>query len=193
MQASEPALKLPECTEVRQAKKLAADPKAALLFSFLLLCLVAAPAQAAGDLVLFPDPLWLVILIVAFALLVAPMNALLFKPVFRVLDEREARIQGARRRAGQLQGEADEILRRYRDSVREVREEMEQHRRSQLEAAREESGAQAGAAREEAERIVERSRADLGVWLTSAKADLRSSVEPLARIAAERVLGREFE
>jgi F-type H+-transporting ATPase subunit b len=154
--------------------------------------LFAAPAQAASDLVLFPDPIWLLVLLVAFSALVVPMNALLFRPIFRVLDERKERIEGARRRADQLQGEADAILRRYRESVREVREEADRDRRSQLEATRSESSDAATAARAEAESLIERGRADLESWLAGARADLRSSAEPLAQVAAERVLGREL-
>lgn len=166
--------------------------KRVLLLSFLALSLLASPAYAAGGLVLFPDPVWLVVLMVAFALLVAPMNALIFRPIFRVLDERKERIEGARRRAEQLQSEAEEILRRYRTSVREVREETDLDRRRTLEAARSDSAAAAAAARAEAEGVIERNRNDLESWLASARADLRSRVEPLARVAAERVLGRDL-
>jgi F-type H+-transporting ATPase subunit b len=189
--ASGPAAELPEYTEVRHVSTGAAR-KAISLSPFIALMLMAAPAQASKGLVLFPDPLWLLVLIVSFAALVVPMNALLFKPIFRVLDERKERIDGARRRASQLQSEADEFLRRYRDSVREVREEADRDRRQQLEAARTDSGVETGQARGEAERIVERGKVEMESWLAGARADLRSSVEPLARVAAERVLGREF-
>lgn len=150
----------------------------------------ASPAHASKGLVLFPDPLWLLVLLVSFAALVIPMNALLFKPIFRVLDERAEHIDGARRRASKLQSEADEMLQRYRESVAEVREEADLARRQQLEAARTESAAQASAARSQADGIIERGRAEMESWLAGARADLRSSVEPLARVAAERVLGR---
>ena len=35
-------------------------------------------------------------------------------------------------------------------------------------------------------------RAELDSWVTGARADLRASAEPLAQVAAERVLGREL-
>ena len=178
-----------ECPEVRQARTRNAFELVSR-FSLVGLILSAAPAHAAAELVLFPDPFWLAVLLIAFAVLVAPMNALVFKPIFRVLDERQKRIEGARRRADQLQAQADELLQRYRSMVQEVREETDRDRRQQLEAVRAESGAAAGAARAEAEGIIARSRADLESWLVGARADLRSSVEPLARVAAERVLGR---
>jgi F-type H+-transporting ATPase subunit b len=166
--------------------------KLACTSSTLAIFLLATPAQASTGLVLFPDPIWLLIMLVAFTALVAPMNALIFRPIFRVLDERKERIDGARRRAAQLESEADEILRRYRASVQEVREEADRDRRSHLEAARSESSNTATAARGEAESLIERGRTDLDSWLTGARAGLRSSAEPLAQAAAERVLGREL-
>ena len=61
--------------------------------------LVVFPVQAAGDsLEIFPDER-IFYLIVLFVLLVFPVNKLLFHPIFRVLDERDARIEGARKRA----------------------------------------------------------------------------------------------
>ena len=55
----------------------------------------ALPAQAAGaSLEIFPDER-IFYLIVLFVLLIFPVNKLLFHPIFRVLDERDARIDGA--------------------------------------------------------------------------------------------------
>lgn len=181
--------KHPEYTELRQARSQSAQ-RLGSPFALLSLVLLAAPAHAAGDLVLFPDPFWLVVMLIAFTLLIAPMNALVFKPIFRVLDERKKRIDGARGRAAQLQSEADEVLQRYRSLIQEVREETDLDRRRRLEGARSESASAAADARSEAEAVIARGRSELDGWLTSARADLRSSVEPLAQVAAERVLGR---
>ena len=74
--------------------------------------LVAAPAQAADGLVLVPEATLLVVLLVAFTLLVFPVNALVFKPLFRVLALREERIAGARRRALELERDAADVLAR---------------------------------------------------------------------------------
>ncbi|HKK49957.1 MAG TPA: ATP synthase F0 subunit B, partial [Myxococcota bacterium] len=77
---------------------------------------LAGPALAADELVLIPDPQLLLIMLVGFALLVFPLNALLFKPVFAALDARAERIEGARTRSAQLQREADSVLERYESS-----------------------------------------------------------------------------
>ena len=58
-------------------------------------------------------------------LLIAPANALVFKPLLRVLDERDARTAGTRASAARLEQEAAAILARYEQAVRETREEGE--------------------------------------------------------------------
>jgi F-type H+-transporting ATPase subunit b len=149
-------------------------------------------ARAAGDggLVLEPDVPILVGLIVLFLALILPMNQLLFKPIFRVLDEREERIAGTRARAAQLEREAEAALERYQASVRTVRDESEQARRALLETARSEALRAAAEARGEVERQLETARADIGSALDSARVTLRSQSQELAREAASRVLGR---
>ena len=159
------------------------------------------PASASDNLQLIPDfglfnlfgesffgDLW--IMIIGFVLLVFPLNELIFKPIFRSLDERAARISGARSRSIELQTQADEVLDRYETAIREARGESEQARQVGLLRAREEQLALTGEARSEAERELENARAELGRSLVDARASLRSSAEELAGAAAEQVLGR---
>lgn len=159
----------------------------------LILLVGAAPAHAAGGLHLWP-PDWqaLGLILLAFVLLVTPINHLVFKPLFRAIDEREERIAGSRRRGEKLEQDADDVLERYQRAVREARESAEQDRRGQIEAARGEHGAVTAEARSEAEAEVERSRADIQQSLEAARSALRASAEPLAREAAARILGRSL-
>lgn len=163
--------------------------------------LIAAPAFASNKLELVPDyglfnlfgesfvgDLWLMILF--FVLLIFPLNQLIFKPIFRSLDEREARIDGVRKRSSRLQQDADAVLDRYETAIAEARGESEQARQSQLVLAREEQARLTAQARSEAEGELEAARAELGRSVADAKAGLRASAEELAAAAAEQVLGR---
>lgn len=132
--------------------------------------------------------LW--VMLIAFALLVFPLNALIFQPIFRALDARSERIQGARTRSEHLQREADAILARYEAAVRETRGEAEAARQVEIARAREEQTALTSQAKQDAERQLEGARADLVRSLDSARASLRASADELARAAAEQVLGR---
>jgi F-type H+-transporting ATPase subunit b len=147
-------------------------------------------ARSAGGLVLAPDWPILFGLVVFFVLLVVPLDRLLFRPVFRVLDERDQKIAGTRARAAQLEREAQESFDRYEASVRAAREEAEQARRSVLERARADALGATGEARAQVEREIESARADIGRSLESARATLRSQSQELASQAASRVLGR---
>ena len=152
--------------------------------------LAAGPARAADELVLIPDPQLLLIMLIGFALLVLPLNALLFKPIFAALDARSERIDGAKKRSAQLQREADDVLERYESAIRESRVESEARRQTKLEHAREEQDQVTAEARREAEGEIERARGELGESLDSARATLRANAEELAQVAAEQVLGR---
>lgn len=147
-------------------------------------------ASAAGQLVLMPDLPILVGLIVLFVVLVFPVNQLLFKPIFRVLDERERRIAGTRTHAEQLEEKAQQSLERCQSSLQSVREEAEQERRSLLESARGDALEASNGARAEVERRLESARAEINSSLDAARATLRMQSQELARAAASRVLGR---
>ena len=162
--------------------------------------LASGTASASDNLVLVPDfglfgfgdstfgDLW--VMLIGFVLLVFPLNELIFKPIFRSLDERAERINGARTRSVDLQRQADEVLDRYETAIREARGESEKERQTGLLRAREEQVALTAEARGEAERELENARVELGRSLEEARASLRSSAEALAEAAAEQVLGR---
>jgi F-type H+-transporting ATPase subunit b len=161
--------------------------------AFAAISLLAGDALASeGDLVLFPDPVMLGILVALFLLLVYPVNQLIFRPIFRVLDERDAKIAGTRKRAEKLFGEADEVLARYEGSVREVRAEAEQARKQVLEGARGDGGSKTAQARTEAEHEVAGARAEIAAALDVARGELRAQTEGLAREVAAQALGRRL-
>ena len=163
----------------------------ARILTILASTLVASPAAAAGSLELLPDfsgPLPVMLLI--FVLLIFPLNALIFKPIFSALDARAERIAGARERSKQLQRDADDVLTRYETAIREARAESEAARQQKLETAREEQARLTTEARGAAEAELERARGELEQSFDEARATLRSSAEDLAQAAAERVLGR---
>lgn len=182
-------------------------PTPLLLTAAVLACALLLPAAALaseGSLQLIPDmPLEgladalgapygfrLVNLILLFVLLVAPVNRLVFQPLFRVLDARDEKISGTRARAQKLERDAEAILQRYETSVRETREEAERERRGLLEQVRAESQRTTAEVRAEAEGMLGRARTDVAAALDEARASLRGEAQALARQAASQVLGR---
>jgi F-type H+-transporting ATPase subunit b len=158
------------------------------------LVLGARPALAAeGGIEILPD--WtgvLPILLVLFAVLIFPVNRLIFQPLFRVLDEREMRIDGARARAHKVEEEAQAVLGRYEDAVADARGQAAAERKAALAEAREDEKAATGEARAVAEGEIERARREIAASLAEAREGLRPRAEELAREAAERILGRSL-
>lgn len=167
-----------------------AAPGVGLLAPALAIVSLPSSALAAENLELVPDVTLLVILVAVFAALIVPVNALIFKPIFHALDERASRIEGARHRAEHIAAEADTVLARYEESIREARANAEASRKELVASARKEQASIAAAARGDAEVLVEKARVDLGGALAEARGSLRASSEELGRLAAERVLGR---
>ncbi|MFB3117703.1 MAG: ATP synthase F0 subunit B, partial [Myxococcota bacterium] len=150
-----------------------------------------AAAASEGDLVLLPDFIGkLPILILFFALLVVPVNAILFKPIFEVLDAREERTTGTCKRAEKIMNDAEKTLANYERAVREVRADAEQARKREAVAARQENRTVVDAARADAERHFERARTELAAALEQSRQTLRADAQSLADEAASRVLGR---
>lgn len=158
----------------------------------LLLVMSASPALASENLNLQPDLPVLGGLLVGFVLLILPANQLIFKPIFRALDERKSRIDGARNRARQIERDADNVLADYEARIRETRAEADEARKEQIKAARDEHAALTTAARAEAEGQIDRARQTLAADLVSAREATRAGVRDLSRAAAEQILGRSI-
>ena len=153
---------------------------------------LASRALASEGISLVPDfTTTLPLLILVFAILVLPLNRLIFRPIFRVLDARLDQIEGNRMRSKQVSAQADDALRRYEQSIQQVREDAERDRRARLEAVRGETADRAATARFEAEAEIARARELVAVALADARTSLRVQAEELATEAAGRLLGRD--
>lgn len=156
----------------------------------LVLVLLASPAAAAeGGLQIFPDQR-ILYLIVLFAVLIVPVNKLLFQPILRVLDERRERIESARARADDVAKRADDVLARYEDAVRRARDDSEGKRRERVESARREQAEVTARVRADSEERTASVRQQVAESLAVSRAELRRHAEGLAEEAASRVLGR---
>ena len=159
--------------------------------AFALLVPAAAFAEEGHGLVLVPD--WfgkLPALILLFGVLIAPVNALVIRPLLRVLDERDTRIGGTRAKAERLERDAAEILARYENTVRATREEGEGARRALLTEVRSEVQREVAAARSDADARLQGARGEIKASLDTARGALRGQAQDLARQAASQVLGR---
>ncbi|HKA15353.1 MAG TPA: ATP synthase F0 subunit B [Myxococcota bacterium] len=147
-------------------------------------------AAAEHGIVLIPEFRLLVALLFFFVLLIAPANALVLRPLLRVLDERDARTAGTRAKAERLEHEASAILTRYEQAVRETRDESERGRRELLAQVRAEAQREIAGVRRDAEARLDGARGEIRTALEAARGALRGEAQDLARQAASQVLGR---
>ena len=154
--------------------------------------LAALPAQASEQLVLMPDPSVLLVLLVAFVAVIFPLDRLIFRPLMKVMEMREERIEGARSRADEVQQQAEDALRRYQESIRTAHDAASAERRRRVNEAREQLAGITSQAKEEAEREVARAREELSASVGEARESLREAAAELATLAAERILGRSL-
>jgi len=149
---------------------------------------VAAASEDGLD--IYPDPVRLLLLLGLFVILVPVLDRLLFKPLLGVLDAREARIVGARVRAGELSQQAAALLARHDDAVRQARETAHALHVRLVEEARRAHQATVGEARTAAEHEIIGARGELSRAADAVRGALGAEAEPLAREITARLLGR---
>jgi F-type H+-transporting ATPase subunit b len=133
-----------------------------------------------------------VIWVIVFVLLLAVvLDRLLFKPVLRVMDEREARvksaIQLATTSAERAKAAGAEFEERTRAAQADVYRQMDEMRRSALQARSD----LVGQTREEVEAAIAAARAQVAAQADEARAELDRQADQLADAVVVRVLGRK--
>ena len=138
---------------------------------------------------LLPDlsVLWVILFVLLLATI---LNVLLFKPLMRVMEQRQAAVASARRLAEQAAAQAkaasDEFEARTRDARADVYKQMEEARRLALDRR----AALLTETRQQAEASIAEASARLRAEADEARARLDRDAESLATTIVERVLGR---
>jgi F-type H+-transporting ATPase subunit b len=154
--------------------------------------LTANVAHASADLVLIPDWFELGGLVLAFAVIIIPLNALIFRPLLDVFDAREEKIQGTSQKAEEITERANALLTRYEDSIKTSREEINAERKGSVRAARLEEETLTNSERSAAEEALNAAREELTSAIAAIRVELRESTRALGRDAATRIMGREL-
>ena len=143
----------------------------------------------------FPDPSEMqrfVALVVFFALLVPVLDRIVFRPLLAVLAAREESSASARRRAAELNREAERLLGRRETALREARATAQEQRALELELARDRSREEIASAQSGAEARGREARAAIARSLDAARRDIAGEAEALAQIVASRLVGRDL-
>lgn len=134
--------------------------------------------------------LTVVIQIAIILVLMFLLNAFLFKPMMRVLDERRARTAGRRERAAQAHAEAESILKDYESKIAAARSEADKLRLELVRQAEAERNRITELASSEAEKTVAEVKARVAAEAARAKEALKADVDGIGRSMAEKIAGR---
>jgi F-type H+-transporting ATPase subunit b len=134
----------------------------------------------------------LIIQLVIVLTLMGILTQILFKPFLNVIQERRNRIEGAEKRAKDLQQQAEELIERYREAIAAgqaqgagIRDEI---RKTSLAAETE----ILQKAMDQANQLIQEVKSRIGEEARSARADLRLQAQDLSREITEKILGRSL-
>jgi len=125
-----------------------------------------------------------------FLLVLWFLNKILFKPILKILQERDERTEGFLNQADQVGEKAEETLERYNEKFRQARKEaLELKRKIILEGVGKRE-AVIDKARKEAQGFLEEMRKSLVEEAERTKKTLRQQVDAIGQIMAQKALGR---
>jgi F-type H+-transporting ATPase subunit b len=126
-----------------------------------------------------------------FIMLILVLSPLLFKPVLRLLEERERRTEGARAEARNMQDRAENLLQRYQAKLEDVRRvAAEERERLRSESLRLESTI-LDDARAATAKFVQEGRVQIEREVGKIRHEMAAHSQAIAREIGSKVLGRE--
>jgi F-type H+-transporting ATPase subunit b len=120
------------------------------------------------------------------------MDRIIFKPFLGLLDERERRTEGAKAETAALIEDAERLRGEYESGTAKAQEEAEAVKEAILVDARRSREQLLAQAREEAGKMMERSRGEIRIELQKARELVLREAEAIARQMTEKILGRRL-
>lgn len=136
--------------------------------------------------------LTLIIQLAVVLSLMVILSQIAFKPFLSLLQARKERIEGAEKRARELQQQAEELIERYREAISAaqaqgatIREEIRQESLAkEMEILQQ--------ATEEANQVIKEMKMKIAEETGLARRDLRLQAQNLSREITARILGRDL-
>lgn len=129
---------------------------------------------------------------VNFLLLMYLLNVLLYRPIRKVLADRDAEISASREKTASVDLEVQEKMLRYEKKLHDIKAAASEERQKLIAEARSEESRIVGAAREEAGQAMETLQGSIRKEAREAESFLRAQADSLSRIISEKVLGRSL-
>ena len=130
---------------------------------------------------------------VIFLLVLFLLNKTLFKPILRILHEREERTEGFFRKSEEIGERAKETLEKYKERIQLAKKESLELKRKCVSEGNEEKEKILNKAREETNKYLESIRDKIKSESDATRKVLIKQVENLSRGIAEKVLGKSLK
>ena len=118
----------------------------------------------------------------------AVLRVLFFKPLLKVIAEREARTIGAQKAAEAAQKAASEKVKQYQDALKQARTEIYVEQEAARKKVLDERAAQLKGARAKTSDMVKAQRERIVAEVVAARREIESSITQFAALVARRVL-----
>lgn len=145
-------------------------------------------AEGGGN-IISPDGS-LVVVLVLFLIFVFVLNRILFRPIGRVLDERQTLIEGSANEARAARRRYEARLAEYEATIRQARAESYRRAEQARNAALDERRRLIEEAKEYARKQIESAKREIEQQVAQARAALESEVREIAQRISQTVLGR---
>jgi len=151
---------------------------------------VTALALAGGEENIIQPNASLFLVFVLFIIFVFVLNRILFRPIGRVLDEREALTEGASNEARAAANRYQSELASYEASIRQARGDSYRRIEQERAAALEERKRLIDEAKQKAAQEIDRAKSEIADQAASARAFLEAESRQIAERISHTVLGR---
>jgi len=126
-----------------------------------------------------------------FLLLMFILNKILYKPILKVLDERDARIVGGQEKAKKLLEESQSILKSYNDKLYSAKIDAMTVKNTSRKQAVDQANMIIEDARRNAETIVLNVQKEMAEEIERVKKELEPELGVMAGTIAQQILGRK--
>ena len=148
-----------------------------------------AMTEGAGG--LFDFNATLPLMAIQFVLLTVVLTFLFYKPVSKVIDEREAYISGNLSQASEKLVKADELYKQYDEQLKAARVNAQTIIAKSEKDAKDAVAVEIGEARADAAKLIAQTNKELEAQKSLALEKLETQVDELSQLIKEKLLGKE--
>ena len=133
----------------------------------------------------------LLVQMINFLILMVVLDKILYKPILKILDERDERISGGQEKTKDLQERGDVMFKEYNAKLHDAKVDALSVQCAARKEAQTDSNAIIDEARKQAEDIVAEMRVQMAQEIERAKQEIEPELKELAATIAQQVLGRK--